>query len=329
MNGRKQARQEGREGMWNIERWHKIVLFPRLTFLPAYSEHGRMALPGQITGILLALVSAACVSVTFVASKQAMQELSPLAFTPIWFAVASFWGIGFRVLRQGLKLPRGLKPSLGPILLLGILNGIANLLFFTTLNLGDPTLVAFFGRSETIYSILLGAWLLGERLDGYQWLGIVIAMAGAGLMTFKAGPVVWFMLLLLLVSNFFLALSTLVAKKSIIAVQPLILSTSRTIVVSLMLGLISWTTGQLVWPGPVAWLWIIGGSFFGPFLSYALFYKSLFYLDLSKGVVIRSTQPLFVAGYSFILFSTVIAPQQFMGGVVMLIGVTLMLWERR
>ncbi|MEW5957303.1 MAG: DMT family transporter [Chloroflexota bacterium] len=281
----------------------------------------------QWQGAALALASAACISVTFIASKQAMRELSPLAFTPLWFAAASGWGVGFYLLRNGLRLSPGLRASLWPILWLGVLNGSHNLLFFMAITLGDPTLAAFFSRSETVFSVLLGTFLLGERMGQYQWVGIAISVLGTGLITFQAGRVVWLMLGLLLVSNFFLSLSTLVAKKNVIAVPPLILSTARTIVMGLLLGLAGLAAGQLAWPGVATWLWIIGGAFFGPFLSYVLFYQGLLYLDLAKGVIIRATQPLFVAVYSLMLFGTLITFQQFVGGVLMLVGVALMLWE--
>jgi drug/metabolite transporter (DMT)-like permease len=175
--------------------------------------------------------------------------------------------------------------------------------------------------------VLLGAWLLGERMFPHQWAGVVIAIIGTGVMTFQGGTIVWVMLITLLVSTFFLSLSTLVAKKTIVAVAPLVLSTARTMIMCLMLGLIGLLAGQLAWPTPTAWLWIIGGSFFGPFLSYVLFYKGLRYLDLAKGAVIRATQPLFVAVYSLVLFGTFITLQQFVGGLLMIGGVVLMLWK--
>jgi len=289
----------------------------------------RVRLPAHGKGVILTFASAACISVTFVASKQALRELSPLAFTPVWFGVASLWGIGFYLLRSGPKLPTELKTSVRPILLIGLLNSIANLLLFSAINLGDPTLAVFFSRSETIYSVLLGAWLLSERMVRYQWGGVAMAIVGAGVMTFQAGPVEWLMLMILLVSTLFLSFSRLVAKKNIATVEPLILSTARTILMTLMLGFVGLVFGQLIWPSPTAWLWIIGGSFFGPFLSYVLFYKGLRTLDLAKGSVIRATQPLFVAVYSLILFGTFITGQQFIGGMIMIGGVGLMLWQRQ
>ncbi|NJN96096.1 MAG: EamA family transporter, partial [Anaerolineales bacterium] len=189
-------------------------------------------------------------------------------------------------------------------------------------------LVAFFSRSETIYSVLLGAWFLGERMHRFQWLGVAIAIAGTGAMTFQAGTLVWAVMGLSLASNFFWH-GAIWWPKNIAMAPPLTLTIARTLVMMLMLGLFGWAAGDLAWPSLPTWLWIISGAFFGPFLSYMLFYKSLHYLDLSKGAVIRATQPLFVAVYGLALFGTVINFQQFFGGLVMTAGVVLMLWERK
>ena len=281
----------------------------------------------SLKGALLTLASAASVAMTYIASKQAMADLSPLAFAPIWFGVASLWGLGFYLLRNGVKLPPGLVEVSRPILWLGLLNGLANFLFFTAVDLGDPTLASFFGRSETVYTVLLGALLLSERMRRYQWLGVAVAVFGAGIMTFRAGPVVWTMLGILLVSNFFLSVSSLIAKQYIHVVEPLVLSTARNIVMAVLLALAGLVAGQLAWPNLVAWEWIIAGSFFGPFVSYVLFYQGLRYIDLSKGAVIRASQPIFVALYSLALFGVFITAPQFVGGLLMVAGVGLMLWN--
>jgi drug/metabolite transporter (DMT)-like permease len=283
----------------------------------------------QWRGVLLTLGSAACISVTFIASKQALRELSPLAFSPLWFAAASLWGTGFYLIRNGLVFPGGLRQVIRPLLLLGLFNGLANLLLFVAVSLGDPTLAAFFSRSETVYSVLLGAFILHESLAGIQWLGAGLAVLGAGVMTFRSGSVVWMMLFITLISNFFLAVSGLIAKQYVYTVPPLVLSTVRTILMTIMLGGIALIGGQFQWVSTSTGLWIIGGAFFGPFLSYVLFYEGLKYIDLGQGAVIRSTQPLFVALYSLLLFGTTVSVQQFLGGFTLLTGVWLMLWGRR
>ncbi len=278
-------------------------------------------------GVLFAFASAAAVSATFVASKAAMQELTPLAFTPLWFAMASLWGVCFHLFQNGLTEPMGLRNSIRPIFWLGLLNSIGTILVFMAINHGDPTVVAFFTRAETLYTVLFGAWVLQEKLYSYQWLGIVISIIGTGVMTYQGESIIWVTLFLSLVSSLFISLSTLIAKKNIAAIPPLALSIARSAVITLITGGIGLLVGQLAWPSPTAWFWIISGSFFGPFLSYLMLYKSMALMDLSRASVIRATYPLFVAIYSLILFGITLNVQQFMGGLIMLAGVALMLWE--
>ncbi len=295
---------------------HKITHALRLDLLSTYWK-----------GILLAFASSAAVSATFIASKVAMQELTPLAFTPLWFGAASIWGMIFYLFKYGLTIFPISKSCIRPILLLGTFNGIGTILVFMAINWGDPALAAFFSRSDTVYTVLLGAWVLREKLHPYQWLGVAVSIVGTGVMTYKGGTIVWLVLGLSLVSSFLISLSTLIAKKNILAIPPLTMSIARSTVITLITSAVALLAGQVAWPSLVTWGWIIGGSFLGPFLSYFMLYQSMLYLDLSRASTIRATYPLFVAIYSLVLFGTTLNFQQLMGGLIMLGGVILMLWD--
>ena len=74
-------------------------------------------------------------------------------------------------------------------------------------------------------------------------------------MTFRGGTLIGITLAITLVSNFFLALSMLVAKRQIHALPPAFLSVARTGLMTLMLGAVALVAGQLTWPNTNAWLW--------------------------------------------------------------------------
>ena len=287
-----------------------------------------MKLNNYWQGIIFSFASAACISVTFTASNEALKELSSLAFSPLWFAAASAWGLLFYLWRNGFTFPVEVKQYARPILLMAVVNELAILFLFYAISLGDPTLVAFFANSKTIYGVLLGAFVLGERILYRQWLGIAITVVAAGVITFRSGKIVLLMLLSVLIGSFFFALSNMIVKHSLTAVPPLVLSIARTLIMAGMAGVIALIVGQLSWPTLTTWLWIAGGAFMGPFLSHVFLFKALLHFNLSKVVVIRATQPLFVAVYGLILFGSLITNQQFLGGLLMLGGVMLMLSER-
>ncbi|RME45444.1 MAG: DMT family transporter [Caldilineae bacterium] len=284
----------------------------------------RLAVP-RVQGILYTFASAAFLSVTFIASKEALRELPTLGFTPIWFTLASAWGIGYYAVQPN-KVPwQTLKPYLGALLLLGLSSSASNFFFFSSIRLGEPTMVAFFSRSETVFSLLWGVVALRERLTRPQWLGVAMAVVGAGVMTYQGGRLVWTVLGLALVANFFNATTSYVAKRNVASVPPAVLGIARTLVLAASMGVLGLAWGQLRWPSLRALLWMAGGSFFGPFLSYLLFYKGLRTMDMGQAAIIRATQPLFVALYSLLLFGRTLGGVQFAGGLVILAGVTLML----
>ncbi len=279
----------------------------------------------KLKGVLLTLLSAAMVSVTFIASKQALNELTPLGFTPIWFGIASLWGLIFHATLPNRAPLASLRPHLRPLILIGVTSSAANYFFFTAIKIGDPTVVSFFSRSETIFSLSWGVFLLKERLTGKQWLGAAIAVLGAGLMTYKGGSLILSVLMLALVSNFFNSLTSLVAKMNVKNLPPNVLGLARTIGLTVIMGAIALATGELTIPSTPTLLWMVGGSFFGPFLSFVLYFNGLKWVDMSQASIIRATQPLFVAAYSLALFGSLIRPLQLAGGLIILAGVMFML----
>jgi len=286
-------------------------------------------MPAKLRGIFYTLGSAACLSVTFVASKQALLELSPLALAPFWFGIAFSWGIGYYLLQPHKTPLAQLKQRWKSLFLLGLSSSVANYFLFVNIKLGDPTIIAFFSRATTIFALLMGVWLLRERMSQFQWLGAVVAIAGTGVMTYQGGRLIWLVLALALTSSFFHALTSYIAKRNVTHISPIILNLARTLGLTICLGTLSLFMGELAWPSPHALLWIIGGAFFGPFLSYILFYKGIVTLDISQAAILRASQPLFVALYSYILFGQIISQRQFIGGFVILLGVALILWPRR
>lgn len=279
----------------------------------------------KFKGILLTLASAAMVSVTFIASKQALKELTPLAFTPIWFGIASLWGIGFHIFFTDHSTPLPVRQYARPLILIGVASSAANYFFFSAIKLGDPTVVSFFSRSETIFSLLWGVYFLKERLTRWQWLGALITVLGAGLMTYQGGTIIFTVLALALVSQFFNSLTSLIAKMNVKNLPPSVLGLARTIGLTVILGIIAIFTGEMTLPSTPTLLWMVGGSFFGPFLSFVLYYNGLKWVDMGQASIIRATQPFFVAIYSLAIFGSLIAPLQLVGGVIILAGVAFML----
>jgi uncharacterized membrane protein len=71
---------------------------------------------------------------------------------------------------------------LGPVALVGVADTGANLLFAYAATTGNLAVVGVLGSLYPVATVVLARWLLGERLSGGQNAGVVLALAGVGLL---------------------------------------------------------------------------------------------------------------------------------------------------
>jgi len=121
--------------------------------------------------LLLALLVAAIWGFNFVVIRWGLDELPPILFTALRFAVAA------------LPLPLlGLKPPVAWRYLLGIGMFLGALQFgclFVGMEMGMPAgLASIVVQSQALFTVALSALVLGERPAARQYLGMALAAAG-------------------------------------------------------------------------------------------------------------------------------------------------------
>ena len=94
--------------------------------------------------------------------------------------------LGLILLATGqLRAPAELSPrSLLFLLLSGLATGASWLAYFRALKLGEASRVAPIDKLSVALVAILGVSLLGERLSAWNWIGILLTVAGAVLVGF-------------------------------------------------------------------------------------------------------------------------------------------------
>lgn len=160
-----------------------VVALVAVALVARDSEEGaRRAAPG----ILLALLAAGSFGAFFVFLDHAAGE-APFV-----------WGVAIaRAVAVGLLLPlvllrwvRRTGPVRRPgrreaasLLLIGVLDITANLLFAWGASRGSGPIVAVVGSTYPVATVLLAASVLGERLDRLQQLGVALAVGAMALLS--------------------------------------------------------------------------------------------------------------------------------------------------
>ncbi|MGD9101007.1 MAG: DMT family transporter, partial [Anaerolineae bacterium] len=209
------------------------------------------------------------------------------------------------------------------------INALCMMLFFTAIQMTNPALISFFGRMSTLFTVVLGVIVLGERLKWREWVGAVVILAGALLITYHADRVMLVVFIISLLSSFLYSSTTIIAKQTVSVVSPLTLALARAACTAFFIAIFALVTGRWQRPPPDILALIAVGALGGPLFSHVLLYRALALIDASKVSLVGATQPAFVLLYSLLLFGTLPLLHQIAGGLLSVGGVVILLSARK
>jgi drug/metabolite transporter (DMT)-like permease len=218
--------------------------------------------------------------------------------------------------------------------LIGLIELVATGSFYASIQASpNPTAPSFLRNLEYIFVTLLGVWLLGERFSGIQLAGVILSFAGAFIISFRPDTRLQNFLTggtgLMLVATVFYGVRTILAKRHIKEVSPLILALNRAFFLMVLASILLIAFHQSLMIPRKALINIVLGSFFGPFLTSITQYSALKYIEASKAAIIQSSTGLFVLLGAFLWFENLPYPYQIAGGIITIGGVSLLMIGRQ
>lgn len=295
---------------------------------PLTAARARQRVPPRYLGYVLALFSTATVATAFVISKAVLETINPESFNVYWYTAASLYALVYGRLSGNPVRRITLRQYWKPLLSIGVINALSMTLFFYAIQMTDPAVISFLGRISTLFTVLLGIIVLGERLRRREWVGAAVILSGALLITYRGDAVLLKVFFISLGSSFLYSCTVIIAKRAVSAVSPLTLTLARSGGTASTILLLALVTGRLQFPSPGMLLIIVVGALGGPLISHLLLYRALALVDASKVSLIGATQPLFVLLYSLALFRTLPDGHQIAGGLLSMGGVAILLSAR-
>ena len=274
----------------------------------------------------LAVLSAALHAGVPVAGAYAQQEMDTLTFGFLWVGlIALYTWIYFTLRWRWGAVADAVKAHWCSLLLMGLLQAVGVWTFFYGLRFIDPTEAAFFGRASAVFSVILGVIFLRERFTLAEIAGILLAVGGAAVITHKGGRPVLIGLAGVVTSCLCFALFTLVAKIKAHAVGPFVLVSASTTFSAVLLGVYGLAFGGLDFEASASrHAALAAACFSGGFLGIGAFYASFKYIRFSIASALRSAQAVFVALLAYFTLGTVPGLKSWVGGAIIIAGVTLL-----
>jgi len=295
-----------------------------MTPADAWSRQSR-----EVQGMLLSLTSAACMGITYVASKYVLRSIHPETFVVFWFAMGSVYAL-LLLTKQGKQ--KALFAAGNPwkqLVGVGLASAVAIILFFYAIQLIDPAIVSFYTRADNVFAVLMGVVFLRERFNSFEGIGVAIALLKNLVTTYRGGHLLMVGLGLCLLSSLMEGITVILVKMAVRKVSPLVVIFYRSLLASFIALVYGLITGRLQMPSGETLLIIAAASLAGSFLANVTFYASLARIDVTQATAIKTMQPFFVLLAAYVVFTTLPTSQQVLGGAIIVSGILLLLYGRR
>lgn len=213
--------------------------------------------------------------------------------------------------KSGVSILRTARPRLH--LLRSLLNVVAMSAFFVALTMTPLAKVQTLTFTAPIFTMLLAASFLGEKLDRSRWIAVIIAALGTclvlrpGVVPLDTGS------LLVLGSAAIWGLTMIVIKK-LSATDPAVTITAWMVI---LMSLFSAIPALLVWRTPVGieWLWLLSTGILGTFAQ-LLLAQSFRMADATLVLPIDFSKVVWGALLGWWLFGEVVHPTTFLGAII-------------
>ncbi len=289
-------------------------------------------LPDKTKGYLLTLVGVLAMSNVFIFSKAALRELELPQFGFYWFLTGLILSLALAFRQKAFRRIKDFTTRDYLLLaLFGLIEVASTTFFFMAIRtMPNPGIVAFMGNLGPVFVLILGFFILKERFNSWEILGILITLSAAFMLSYNPQWVRWdemFVdgsLYVLLFTSLF-AVSSILMKINVVKYSPVLLTVNR-ITFLLVFSLIMMKVQGLSFEiSKEALKNVLIGAFLGPFLTAIVGLYAIKYIEVSRKSILSSTKGLFVLLGSYIYFHKIPTEMQIIGGILSIIGVTLII----
>lgn len=281
-------------------------------------------------GYFFALVATLAFSNVYIFSKAALNEVHLAQFGVYWFAIGAVLSLLFAAHNKKLGQLRTLtKRQVRILITLGVLEILTTTSFFISINIiPDPSVTSFLGNMYPVMVTLGGIFILKERFGWIEIIGVVLALAGAFIISYTGGTTLKTLFIKgtgwVFINAIFATTATLVVKVHVKKLSPELLNFNRSAWLLLFSIVMFFVYKQSIIIPMSALKNIAVGAVLGPFLAILTVYYSFHYIEASRSSIVQSLKGIFVLIGAYFVFKTFPLEHQFIGGMVTVAGVLIM-----
>ncbi len=273
-------------------------------------------------GILFGFGSSVFNSTFTVTTKYLMKFMNQPTLMSLWFMSASVMLFFASLYSRKKKLLGDLKLHWKAGVVIGLTNLTAAALMFTSVRMIGPSPTAFLAKLDVVFIALLGFLFLREKLNYKELTGIIIAVAGGFVFAFSSESLTATSYIGALAA-FAIGTNTLFARLYTQNIPISVLQLYRTSITAAGFLGFALIGGYFALPETKLIFLAAGGALLSAVIGISLYYSALKRIKAPFAAIIRNLDPFFVAIYAYPLFHSFPTLRQWVGGIIILSGVTI------
>lgn len=186
--------------------------------------------------------------------------------------------------------------------------------------IGAP-LTSFLMKAQTFFSLMLGVLFLGERLNKWESVGILLTILGGIIVAYQKDRYLLIGTFTALGAAFCYSFLSFIIKKTAQDLNMLAVATFRTLGVSIVLLIYLFATGTFTMPSYSEIGYMTLGGITGAYIAKACQFHSIKLLDVSRTTAVMPMESLFVVILSYFLFDDLPSFYKLLGGAAIITGV--------
>lgn len=261
-------------------------------------------------------------AISYVFGKSVDKNLNPETVTLFWFSGAAFFSMltAIMIPSQRSEL-RHVRKYMTIFVMSSVVTAIGSALWIISLRTIGPPLTSFLMKFQTLFSLFLGMVFLGERLNRWETVGIILTIAGGLIVAYQREVSLILGTLVALLAAFFYSLLSFLVKRFAQHLNMFAVANLRSLGVAVVLFVYLISTGRFQMPGLRDLTFMVLGGVTGAYIAKASQFESIKLIGVSQSTAVMSLESLFVVIFSYFIFNDLPSTIKLIGGIGTIIGV--------
>jgi drug/metabolite transporter (DMT)-like permease len=266
----------------------------------------------------------------FILGKVALAKLSPEFFVA-WNFILAAGPLGIWTVASGRWKDLFQCSLRGWIYIIGfsVFSMVALQCLWSAIKHLDPTVGAFISRLQVLVAVLLGVMFLRERFGRWEIIGGLVLIVGLIVIRISFDVTLGYWFWVMVIGAILFGTSEVFAKSAVSNMHPIPLNFIRATITAISFLAVVLVQGRPLFEFQGMFWYVLGVGVGGSIFARLMFLYALKYIEVSKSMLVRQMQPIFVFILAFSTLGLLPTARELIGGALILAGCVVMIGGRR